>query len=157
MFRWNLPRLLPPLVVVAVLGVACGPQDPLATLARARAAHEIEALSWVMGTPETDDQGVEHVFGVVSLRVTDTGSPLALDCLTVDVIFKAAGEDGAELGRVPVELDSAGLIDAGGSLELTRRVELPAGTENIGLALHAAEGEALRALCEARAIDAGES
>jgi len=131
MLRWNLPRALPVLVALAavvVLCVSCGPKDPLATLARARAAHEIEALSWVMGTPETDEEGREHVYGVVSLRVTDTGSPLALDCLTVDVIFKGAGEDGAELGRAPVELDLEGLIDAGAgslALDIARRVLAP--------------------------------
>ncbi|HHN74739.1 MAG TPA: hypothetical protein ENK10_05870 [Acidobacteria bacterium] len=160
MQKWKLHRALCGLLVpVALLAasLSCGERDPLKTLARARAAHEIEALSWVMGTPQTDEQGQEHVYGVVSLRVTDTGSPLALDCLTVDVIFSGAEEGGRELGRTPIELDLSGLIDAGGSLELTRRVELPEGTENVGLVLHPAEGEALRGLCEGRAIASGAS
>lgn len=149
----------------ALLGVAlvfgtlagCGKVDPVKTLQAARQSYKVEALSWVEGTPVTREDGTTQRVGVISLRVTDEGSPLQLPCLTVDVVFLGEGEDQPELGRQAIELDLTGIGEAGGSLEQSRRLDLPEGMANLGVAFHQATAEQLRDLCEGKVLDSNPS
>ena len=145
--------------VVLVFGVlaGCGEVDPVKTLQVARQSYKVEALSWAEGTPVIREGGTTQRVGVISLRVTDEDSPIQLPCLTVDVVFLGKGEDRPELGREAIELDLTGIGDAGGSLERTRRLDLPEGLVDLGVASHQATAEHLRDLCEGKVLDSNPS
>ncbi len=94
---------------------------------------------------------------ILSVRVTKKTAPLSLPCLTIDVTFE--GTNGEHGGPVTVVLPLEGLEDAGGTLELTRRIELPDfPVDHLGVRLHPAKDDAeLMSLCEAQAIGGGPS
>jgi hypothetical protein len=142
-------------VLLLLLAGACGGQDnPEQLLREARQAHEVEILSM------TQHEGQV----IISLRVTEEGSPLELPCLTLDALFLEEGPEGPEeIARRQLEADISELAEAGGSMELTWRVDIPETVsiaweetppeqQAIEIVLHQPSPEGLNALCEAKAI-----
>lgn len=144
---------------VVLLGIglmaACGgPADPEELLREARSSYEIEILSMTRHEGQV----------LISLRVSDEGSPLELPCLTLDALFLQEGADGPqELARRQLEADIGELPEAGGTLELTWRLDIPEAVssawqnappeaQTIEIVLHEPSPEGLNALCEAEAI-----
>lgn len=153
--RWLLP--LSAVVLAATLAAvlpACRSEDPEVLLAESRANHEIEILSMARHEGQV----------LLSLRITEENSPLALPCLTMDVLFLEERADGPrELARERIEADLEGLAEAGGTLELTWRLDIPQAVseawenvppeaQTIEVVLHQPQPEGLGALCEAQAI-----
>ncbi len=160
------------LALAALLLAGCTPKDPKERLRLSRQGYRVEPLTWVEGPAgegapaageeaRTGPGGVPGTPGkriaILSVRVVKTTAPLALPCLTIDVTF--AGKNGEHAGPVTVVLPLDGIEDAGGALELTRRIELPDfPVDHLGVALHPARDDAeLMSLCEARAIGGGPS
>lgn len=134
-----------------VTTTACSTPDPMAVLQKARAEHEVKLQSWSVSTRETDD-GPRHS-ALVSLLVTDQGSPLELDCLTVEFTYQDA--DGATLGSHVQQIGIENLASVGGSKDVTLELQIPTpDVDAIGVDKVMASGADLEALCEAKAIAA---
>ncbi len=141
--------------------LACSVPDPVEQLQQARFAHSVELMdvsTWDSGHGEEGqdaEQPETSTVGIVAMRVSEEGSPLALDCLTVDVIFEGGTEEApVEISRERVELNIEGIEDVGGSLDLTQRFDLPSGTVSVEFELADVPAEDLMTLCEAKAIRA---
>ena len=140
--------------LLAAILPACRSEDPEVLLAQARASHEVKILSMARHEGQV----------LLSLRITEENSPLALPCLTMDVLFLEERADGPrELARERIEADLEGLAEAGGTLELTWRLDIPElvseawqnvapEAQTIEVVLHQPQPEGLGALCEAQAI-----
>ena len=163
----RLPATTLALALLAALLVAgCAPKDPKEQLRMSREGYVVEPLTWVEGPAEeaataaaegdeADSTTAGKRIAILSLRVVRRNAPLSLPCLTIDVTFE--GKEGEHGGPVTVVLPLDGLDDAGGALEVTRRIELPDfPVDHLGVVLHPAPDEAeLMRLCEARAIGGG--
>ncbi len=165
-------------LVAGLLLAGCTPKDPKERLRLSRQGYEVEPLTWVEGPAEErapgetakgaegagapgsgagEERAAPKRIAILSLRVVRKTAPLSLPCLTIDVTFE--GTNGEHAGPVTVVLPLEGLEDAGGALELTRRIELPDfPVDHLGVVLHPAKDDAeLMSLCEAQAIGGGPS
>ncbi len=171
------------LAVSALLScAACAPPNPVEQLKQARAAHQVELMAlntWerraepaaqgqgekpaghadsktspsVDVIPESSSPGESSQLGILAIRVKEEGSPLALECLTIDVVFEGGSEEApVELGRQRVELDIEGIADVGGTLEISQRFDLPPGTQSVTFDLADVPDDKLMGLCEAKAV-----
>jgi len=132
---------------------AAGGKAPGATGESATTSGEQKAAGAAAGEQPASAKRI----AILSVRVTKKTAPLSLPCLTIDVTFE--GTNGEHGGPVTVVLPLEGLEDAGGTLELTRRIELPDfPVDHLGVVLHPAKDDAeLMSLCEAQAIGGGPS
>jgi hypothetical protein len=140
--------------LLLLAGACGGGEDPEQLLREARQAHEVEILSMTRHEGQV----------IISLRVIEEGSPLELPCLTLDALFLEENPEGPEeIARRQLEADISELAEAGGSLELTWRLDIPETVsvaweetpperQAIEIVLHQPSPEGLNALCEAMAI-----
>lgn len=153
---------IPTFVVVGmaaalVAAIGCSKPVTVETLRAARVSHEVELQSWA----EIDREGEEGPSRArFTVRVSKARAPLALPCLTIDVLFLGPGGTSDELERRTVELDLTGIEKSGGTMQVSRSVEMPAdvpddaSVQGMGVVLHeAVEESAVRRLCEAAALE----
>lgn len=143
--RWTL-------IICGLCGfLACSPADPKQQLAAARQAHEIELRAWTVKSTPAEIEGEEPVHeALLTLRVSDKGAPMQLDCITLSIVLQ---QDGEEVGRVIHELEIRGLADFGGTQEHVMMTPLPNDQISaIGVELAPADQQQLLSLCEARVL-----
>ncbi|GEM_PF-4198161 len=140
-----------PLLIGCVLTsfVGCGARDPLEEMIVARRSYDVVPLGWTT-RPAEDGEGM---IGYMSVRVTERGAPLALDCLTVRLVFfDESGE--TRVAEIPKEIDVAGLGRGSGSKEVTIRTDVPEGAgHDVTIEVPEVTSEVeLKRLCEGKVL-----